>query len=65
MNKLSFHYGPVKNKLSFHYGPVKWKNKLSHDVIDFIVMQNCINFIANALELLQSCTKPLIYDKPW
>ena len=26
-----------------------------------ILVQDCSNFIANALALLQSCTKPLIY----
>ena len=34
-------------------------NPLSYGHIDSLV-QDCSNSIANALELLQSCTKPLI-----
>ena len=28
------------------------------------LVQDCINSIANALELLQSCTKPTIWELP-
>ena len=37
------------------------RSKIPHDHIDGLV-QDCSNSIVNALELLQSCTMPSIYD---
>ena len=47
----------------YHSSPLNWhgwlKSLLQQDNIDGLV-QDCSNSIANALELLQSCTKPSI-----
>ena len=41
--------------------PLVLKNRVYYTYIDGF-MQNCSNSIANALELLQSCSKPLMYS---
>ena len=49
----------AENLIVFHH---KYQHELAsnnHHVDDFV--QDCSNSIANALELLQSCTKPLMY----